>query len=286
MEGGRSRFINEYQEGDLVLIYGADVANTAKRDRKQLLGILQVEPIPISDTDKISNFGLAEKRRLGKEQSWRFAVPVRRAWQIDQRIDVRHLLPDTYDGTNGQSLASFGQLISEKEAERILNLRVTEVSVFGEPPIEGSKATRIDFATAVRELTGPPPSFGQRTSKRTDGETFAYVFELKADLAIFLGKASHEVRGRKLIKVGFSNDPARRLGELNCGFPAKAATKWLERTRSQPYPDGASAFAVEQDLHRAFRASSLEQGNEFYLCDERLIDSIFAPLVRAFRLKV
>lgn len=285
LEGGRSRFLREYQDGDLVLIYGADVANTAKLDRKQLLGILKVQPTPIWDIDKISDFGLSEKKQLGKEDSWRYAVPVRRAWRIDQRIGVKHLIPDTYDGSNGQALASFGQVITSEESKRILQLRVTEVNVFGEPPLADTSTRKVTFETAYNAKSGPAPSYGQRTSNYVDGEAFAYVMELTGDLSAFLGKPFYEVRGKRLIKIGFSNDPARRLAELNCGFPSSASIRWTERTRSQPYADGASAFDVEQSLHEEFGKVAARQGNEIYLCDERFIDSTFAPLVQAFRLK-
>ena len=285
LEGGRTRFLNEYQTGDLILIYGADVANTAKMDRKQLLGILQVDPTPIWDTEKISEYGLSEKLRLGKLDSWRYAVPVRKAWRIDQRIGVKDLLRETYDGTNGQALASFGQIITTAEAARILQIRVTEVSVFGEEPVVGAPQTRTTFETAFRTSNGPPPAYGPRTSNHEDGETFAYVMELVGDLGVFLGKPPHEIRGKKLIKVGLSNDVGRRLKELNFGFPDSALTRWKERTRSQPYPNGATAFDAEKALHAAFNRVAKPQGGEYFLCEERLIDSTFGPHVPAFRLK-
>jgi T5orf172 domain len=286
LEGGRKRFLEEYQDGDFVLIYGADVANTSQSDRRQLLGILETEPTPIWDTDKISDFGLAEKKRLGKENSWKFAVPVRKAWRIDQRIGVKDLLPQTYHGGNGQALASYGQRITDEEAQRIVKLRVTEVSVFGELPVlKLPPSQKIVFETAYNVSRGIQPSFGLRTSSYEDGEAFLYVMVLTGDLAAFLGRKHFELTGKKLIKIGYSNNPERRREELNSGFPVAASMCWNEMVRSQPYCDTASAMAAENELKDQFSKVAVSQGGEFFLCDERSINSTFSSVAKAFRLK-
>ena len=48
-EGDRTRFIELFRPGDLVLVYGAVAAETAANDRRQALGFLEVEPIPVTD---------------------------------------------------------------------------------------------------------------------------------------------------------------------------------------------------------------------------------------------
>ncbi|WP_284124169.1 GIY-YIG nuclease family protein [Parerythrobacter aestuarii] len=285
MEGGRRRFLNEFQDNDLILIYGADVANTAKTDRKQLLGILQVEPTPIRDTDKISEEGLRIKTDLGKVDSWKYAVPVRKAWRIDQRIGVSDLLPDTYTGNNGQSLASFGQLITPAEASRISKLRVTPVNVYGEAPVEQfTPARKMDFREAWSLSRGPSPSFGTRESSYVDGAAYTYVFELQGALDQFLGRTKYELGNRRLIKVGRTNNVERRLKELNSGFPPSSVVRWKLRVQSQPYDDGDSAHEAERRLHELFGVVGQVQGGEFFLCEERQIDVTFAREAKAFRL--
>ena len=285
LEGGRTRFLEQYRDGDLILIYGADVANTERKDRKQLLGILEVEPTPIRDTDKISVEGLRIKKELGKEDSWRFAVPVRRAWQIDQRIGVADLLPDTYTGDNGQALASFGQLISEREAHAISRLRVTEVDVFGEEPVfQENPSRKTDFNEAWQVSRGPAPSFGERKASYIDGEAYMYVLELSGELEAFLGMPKYELSNKRLIKVGRANNVDRRLDELNAGFPPSSAIKWKLRLQSQPYVDGNAAHDAERKLHDLYEKLGVPQGGEFFLCEDRMIDSTFAKEAKAFRL--
>src|SRR5690348_12871848 len=53
-EGNRTRFLNEYQKGDLVLIYGADHKHTRLDQRRQVLGFLEIEPTPITDVERSS----------------------------------------------------------------------------------------------------------------------------------------------------------------------------------------------------------------------------------------
>jgi hypothetical protein len=53
-EGNRTRFLREYREGDLVLIYGADEKHTRPDQRRQLLGFLEIEPITITDVERSS----------------------------------------------------------------------------------------------------------------------------------------------------------------------------------------------------------------------------------------
>ncbi|MEE4199712.1 GIY-YIG nuclease family protein [Erythrobacter sp.] len=284
-EGGRSRFLNEYRVGDLVLVYGADVKNTAASDRKQLLGILEVEPTEIRDIDKISPESLKEKVRLGKEDSWCFAVPVRKAWRIDQRIGVADLLPETYTGSNGQSLASYGQLVSEREAARISRLRVTRINVFGEEPIDRTDVARkTDILEEWKVSYGPKPSYGFRKSEYRDGETFVYIFELSGSLETMLGLSRYDLIKKRLIKVGRTNNLQSRLSALNIGFPPSSKMRWQLRVKSQPYRSGHDADEAEGNLHKRFASIGTSQGGEFFLCDERLIDSTFAKEAKAFRL--
>jgi hypothetical protein len=285
LEGGRKRFLDNYQDGDLILVYGADVQNTAKADRKQVLGILEVEPREIWDTDKISVHGLQEKKRLDKEVSWKFAVPVKRAWKLNRQIAVGQVFPDTYLPGNGQALASFGMIVSDREASNVLSWPVTEVSVFGEPPILASKA-EIAFEAAYASSKGIQPSFGERTSDYVDSECSVYLMKYSGDLAVFLGLKPFELQGISLIKVGYSNDPNRRLVELNSGFPPSAASRWKLRLKSRPFPDAATALAAEDRLKEAFTKTGKSQGGEFFLCSEKLVDTTFSEVAAdtAFRI--
>jgi hypothetical protein len=94
--GDRDRFIDEARRGDLVLIYGADAPETDMEERRQALGFLEIDPLPIADSERSSAEGLRRKIASGWKDRWTYAVPVRRAWRLNRRIEVKHLAPITY----------------------------------------------------------------------------------------------------------------------------------------------------------------------------------------------
>jgi hypothetical protein len=65
-EGDRDTFLEQVLPGDLVLIYGADAPETEAEDRRQALGFLEIEPLPIPDQQRMS----AEALRRKVESGW------------------------------------------------------------------------------------------------------------------------------------------------------------------------------------------------------------------------
>ncbi len=285
-EWARKRFLKGYQNGDMILIYGADVATTATVDRRQVLGILEVEPLEIWDTDKISDKGLADKKRMGWESNWRFAVPVRRAWRLNRRVSVKDMFPDTYVAERGRVLGSLGELVTDREARNVMGWPAIPVSVFGEPPVPAEGALELEFGNIYEPSLGVTPTYGLRTADHVDDENFLYLMQIKGDLAALLGKQSFELIGRCLVKVGHSNDVDRRLTELNVGFPESSRTRWTKRVQSRAFPNGAAAKAAEDRLKAAFDRIGQSQGGEFFLCIEKTVDSTFARIAgdMAFKL--
>src|SRR5690348_8369450 len=108
----RNRIIQDAHKGDLVLIYGADAAETASENRRQALGFLEIDPIPISDRERLSPFGLQRKIENKWTDRWTNAVIVRRAWRINRRIEVRHIAPTTYQPSRARVIASRGELLT------------------------------------------------------------------------------------------------------------------------------------------------------------------------------
>lgn len=106
---------------------------------------------------------------------------------------------------------------------------------------------------------GPPPTVGAQTTVREDGPTELYVMMLDGPVqAIFPGL----VDGLTVVKLGMSNDPIRRLDELNFGFPPGSSIEWrLHRTRT--YPSGQEAFAAEGEILEALRLARRWIGGEF-----------------------
>lgn len=119
---------------------------------------------------------------------------------------------------------------------------------------------------------GPPPSIGAHTVIREDGPTELYIMTLEGPAA-----AMFPTMGEGLIpvKLGMSNDPIRRLAELNFGFPPGSSIKWrLHRTRT--FPSGQEAFAAEGEILEALRLARRWIGGEFAILPREEVGGLLA----------
>ncbi len=173
------------------------------------------------------------------------------------------------------------------EVTNILQLPVTELDVWGEPPI----GARGDRSIALRDVFAPSrgvtPSFGPRESDYADGVHLLYMMRYEGDAAALLGRDQREVFRKALVKVGFSNDPDRRCSELNSGIPPASERRWAVWLKSAAYPSGEAAKAAEDVLKSGFDARFESLGGEFFLGDETTLLTQFssAPGAAAFTIK-
>ena len=128
---------------------------------------------------------------------------------------------------------------------------------------------------------GPIPTAGQRNADYQDGLTSLYLMSLHGDSRTLLPSID---RSKRLIKVGISNNAARRATELNNGFPPKSVVGW--RIEHQRYLDsGADAFAIESECLERLREGGHWIGGEFAVIDDAslaaLISEFWSPNERA-----
>ena len=285
-EGDRKTFLEHALPGDLVLIYGADAPETDAEDRRQALGFLEVEALPIPDRQRMSAEALRQKVEKGWENRWTFAVPVRRAWRINRRIEVRHIAPHTYTHDRARVIASRGELMTEEEAANSLRLPVTPVNVFGETPVATAEATEFQLQALFAPSRGINPAFGPRTSEYEDGEHYLYMLQLGGDIAALLGRPASAIDGKMLVKVGFSRVPTRRRDEHNAALPPAGRLRWNLRFTSQAFVDGLAAKEAEDAMKASFAHRFESLGGEFFLGNETELTSAFvsAAAPAAFRI--
>lgn len=286
-EGVRDKLIENYQPGDLILIYGADSAETERRLRGQALGLLEIDPQKANDRDLMSAQAIADKISRGWGDRWTFAVPVLRAWRVGRKISIQNVAPNTDWRRRGRVIASQAELMAEDDAAAVFSWPVTEVPVWGSSNAIAYDKLEQTLQQSFSTSIGPKPSFGTRVSNYEDGETVVYVMEFQGDLAAFLGMKLFELGDQRLIKIGRSNATARRVDEINFGFPKSAKMGWTERLQSRPFPSAQLADDAEKSAHKVFAEIGRSQGGEFFLCSEKLINSKFAESVKdsAFRIK-
>lgn len=262
-EADRKRLLDLYKPGDVILIYGAVAAETAADDRRQALGFLEIDPVEVTDVERSTPEALAEKRRRGWADKWIYAVPVRRAWEVKRRIEIRHIATTTYKYQRARVIATQGELLTAEEASFALSLPVSPMNVYLEPKVTDADVTGTlsDFLNPSR---GIKPSFGSRTADIKDGQTFLYLMEMAGDIANVLPRDRTTLYKKILVKVGISNDPTRRLAEMNSGLPPNSKLGW-KLTFSQPFPGAEAAFEAENQAKADLARVAESLGGEFFL---------------------
>ena len=96
-------------------------------------------------------------------------------------------------------------------------------------------------------------------------------------VADFLLGSSGIHAGQALVKVGRSNDPTRRLSEINAGFPQRSMEKWT-LANIQKFPDGKTAHLIEDQMKTEFDQLFCSQGGEFFTGDFKAMRSKFQNL--------
>lgn len=286
-EPERNYILQAATPGDLFLIYGAESDETQSTNRRQVLGLLQIDLEPIDAVTRQSEDRQKLTAENGWEDKWIHAVPVRRAWRIDRRIEVRHVAPVTYIPEMARVMGRERARLTKGEVEQVLQLPVTEMSVWGEPPLPEPGPPSITLGDALAPSRGITPSFGAFEGNRSDGAHKLYMLKFEGDTAALLGRHPRELVRKALVKVGYSNDPARRCSEVNAGIPPAASHRWTLWVQSADYPNGETAIAAEDTLKSEFDRSFESLGGEFFLGDEIALQVSFSSIegTAAFTIK-
>ena len=262
-ESGRDHILKTIKDGDLLMIYGAGSKETEKTLRSYVLGFLQVDATPIRDYEKSSEESLKRKADRGWAEKWSYAIPVRRAWRCDEKLMIRTVAFRTYRPEAGQALGVWGAALDDDEIAKALKIRVTEVNVFGEPPIAPTGLRKQAFSEEFRPSHAFPGSFGTKTVTTTDGTTFLYLARFDGDGHALIGKPASIGNKSFAFKIGVSNDVVARLAQLNAGIPPAAKGRWIVHIQAE-YADRASAEAVELEFKNQSKGRLESLGKEFF----------------------
>ncbi|KQV35771.1 hypothetical protein ASE37_11270 [Rhizobium sp. Root268] len=282
-EASRDRMLGLVKDGDLFMIYGAASAETSKNERHRVLGFLQVEARRVRDIDKASSLGLKRKSDNGWTEKWSHALPVVRAWRVDEPMLLETIAPVTYRAEAGQAIAVWSPELTPSEIDLALKVKVTEVNVFGETPVAETVVKRRPLAEVFQPSEAFPGSFGERTSTYEDGPTLLYLARFEGDGFAMMGLPKPQFDKSGLIKIGVSNDVRRRAEELNCGFPPAAKGRWKIEMTSQLYHNKATAEAAEKVFKDRGQKELTSLGGEFFNGDWMKAQSIFASVPGASR---
>ena len=215
---------------------------------------------------------MQDKFERGWGDRWTYAVPVRRAWEVKRRIEIKHVAPTTYLYERARVIATQGELLTEAEATFALSLPVAPLNVYLEPLVNDTSTVK-GLADLLTPSRGIRPNFGEKSSLTVDGEHVLYLMEMTGDIASVLGRDKLMLFKKSLVKVGYSNDPNRRLAELNSGLPPSSVLKWRLAISSKPFPNAEKAFEAETKAKADLAKAGESLGGEFFL---GLSDKLYA----------
>ncbi|WP_417463039.1 hypothetical protein [Kordiimonas sp.] len=132
----RDDFLAAMRDGALVLIWTRQVRGEA-RWKGYCRGLLQLAKVPVMAASQSSAHGNAQ--RLGSDRDFSFAVKAVRAWEMDDshKVLMRNVAPSIWPGQT-QVIGHRSGRMSPAELPNLENLRVREVSVFGQPAVVSS----------------------------------------------------------------------------------------------------------------------------------------------------
>ncbi|PHR22446.1 MAG: hypothetical protein COA37_12060 [Hoeflea sp.] len=272
-EAQREDMFRKMKDGDLVLIYGAVDSLTQVDLQRQILGFLEIKLERCLDVDRQNEASKQWKLDHSFEDRWTYGIKVVRAWRVINRVHIKTIAPKSYDNKYRFERTTKAVLLEQDEKRRAFSHPVYQVNVFGEPPIGEDDLRKGTMEEVLKPSKGIPPSFGDRNSKHEDGENHLYLMKLSTNAEMLLGNSGPHV-GKALVKIGRSNDPLRRLKEVNGGFPERAVCRWA-LMHHQPFEDGNTAHTYETELKARFAKEFTSQAGEFYTGEWGAIERAF-----------
>ncbi len=280
-EGKRNRYLKLSKPGDITAIY-VTKGKGPEEMRGKVVGVLEVSHQTGHAREFISGDRWAEKENDPQSRGkWLYAVKVTRAWRVitEDWQPVEAIFPSTYGSAHPEFIGSSGVQMSREEAERLLQLDVYEVPVYGQSEPINPTISTLDAALVPSRAV--PASSGPYWVGETDGPKHLYILELTGDIAAYLGRPLAAVEGKSVIKVGFSKSPMARRDQIQSAYP-RGQFKWVV-VRPEPMPEQAPylntqvAIAGEDAMKKRLvdeRAEVL--GGEFFLADDCLVYSAWS----------
>jgi hypothetical protein len=280
-ETRRTRYMRQSKPGTLVTIY-VTKGKGPNEMRGKVVGVLEISHQAGHAKDFISGDRWAEKEKDPESKGkWLFAVRATRAWRIipEDWRPVDELLPDAYASANAEFIGSSGVRLSKVEAEKLLQLDVYEVPVYGqESRVDGAIRT---LATALAPSRAVPPASEPYWVGETDGPKHLYILQLEGDVAAYLGRPIDQIDGMSIIKVGFSKSPLSRRDQIQSAYP-RGQFKWTVRFPAHipdvaPYPNAEIAIVGEDAMKTRLVDEGAEVlGGEFFLAEEWLVHNTWS----------
>jgi len=269
-------FLKRTKSGVIVAIY-VTKGKGQEQERGKVVGFLEVSHQSGHAKNFISGDQWAIKERdPASRGKWLFALKVTRAWKVveEERQSINSLLPKTYSSAHPEFIGSQGVPVAAHEVEKLLNLTVYEVPVYGQKSKIDSKIE--SFENVLRPSLAVYPAKEPYWVGETDGPKHLYILKLSGNLESYLGRSESELENKIIVKVGFSRSPLTRRDQIQAAYPSgmyKWEVLYPEKIPIEPpYPNAEVAIAGEDAMKARLTKDGGEPlGGEFFLADEGLV---------------
>lgn len=256
-EGICAKLIRETSPGDRLVFIGTKGRPTKEEQRGRILGYFEFGRVVVKSLDVLERDSIMpeayDKKGVFK---WPYAVPLTKAWLLDSP------LPDLVE-TIGRQLerhaTTMAVELSDTEAQKILDIPCHEVTIHGSKAYDAI-VRRSENLHGGGRSRGPAPSDRQGGSYKTGRQAFTYVMRFG---------------GTNCYKVGYTNDLARRLGELNAHIPYEVEGQDIwKQYLTEHHEDERRAYEMEQRLLDALPPDNII--GERFTCDSMELEVLWA----------
>ena len=249
-EGTRDRLVRTAQPGDMIVVLGTKTNNTAPEDQGRLLGLVEFAHTSVFADDLISDRTLSKSELFENGKfKWPYALPAVRSW----RFPDKPLVEDVIGRQLSMAAITDVDELTDTEAEAVLNLNRAEAVLPETRAIRRVQRLGSHGRVGDQHKGGAdpviPPSEWSRVVSRTDGPTYAYVFQY--------GETN-------VWKVGISKNISERLLALNFSIPDEITESQWKPIYEQLFENGSEAFDMEQAVLSAL--GNFRTRNERVMC--------------------
>lgn len=248
--GSLNSLMEQSKPGDLMAFVGTQGEETAETERGKLLGLAEFGRKRIHSREALrpEAFAAAEKGPTG-DIKWPHAVLITRAW--------RFIVPPLASATIGRlpmAAMSNAVLLSPEQRSAILALDREEIDVAQTKAIWDERE-QIAAEVGPGGTMGPiPTSFLTTTHRDALQPASTYAFQFGS---------------RNVWKIGWANDPAKRLEDLNRHVPFEILKEKWGNGWIQKWATAGQAYAMEQKILNSFDAS-LRYGERIHCTAQEL----------------
>ena len=271
--GTRNRLALTIGPDDYCLAVGMMKRDTPAHERGRLISLIKVYPELVSTPDFVHPNKWRQSLKDYGER-WMYALPIRSVERFSPPPLRADVLPRIASRNLYRVVGRHYVELTPDEVKRVLTFPRVD-----EPDIYRPASTTFTRRTSGKRR-GPKPSPRSRQLSPRSGPAATYRLELVGPACAHVIKPLRLTHNFKVMKIGFSRDPERRLEQINAFLPCQESLRW--RLADQYWhKDEINAWAMEQEIFDIFEElKRYPLKGEIICCSDDEVQRIWASAAR------